>query len=220
MKQPSCFILTIIKDMEHLSKAIGAVGHAAEVAGKLGENIGRFASGIKVPGGMSNAASKVYNAAKRLKSSVNLGSIGTKAINAARTFKNAVRGRATPDRIANTASRAASFIGRAAQGAGSTIKNSFQRYGGWTGYRNRTLLQDALRFEPRRLNEGISEGYRMPPRRLNEVPPRRLNERLNEQPEKWNANSWRESMNTPSYKRLYGGRMKTKKNRKVTSSKK
>ena len=132
--------------MEGLSQAISAVGHAAQVAGQLGQQASRLASGFKVPGGMSHAATNALNAAKRLKNSAGLGSIGTKALNAARTFKNAVSSRANPGKIANTASRAASFIGRAAQGAGSkmaqfgsTIKNSFQRYGGWKGARNRAF---------------------------------------------------------------------------------
>ena len=134
--------------MDELSKAVNAVGNAARVAGELGERVRDFAGGLRIPGGMSNAARKAYNAAKDLKSSV--GPIGTKALNAARTFRNAVRNRVNPERIANAASTAARYMGEAAQGAGSkmaqvgstlgsTMKRTFEDYGGWKGAQNRAI---------------------------------------------------------------------------------
>jgi hypothetical protein len=132
--------------MEQISDALGAVGKAAQFAGELGGKAYNLAKGMHVPGGIKNAASKAYETAKQLKNSIPIGSIGTKALNAARTFKNAVRDKVNPQAIANSAAKAASFIGQAAQGAGSkmaqvgsTIKNTFNRYGGWKGFGERAL---------------------------------------------------------------------------------
>jgi hypothetical protein len=132
--------------MDQISDALGAVGKAAQVAGELGGKAYNLAKGLNVPGGIKNAASKAYETAKQLKNSIPIGSIGTKALNAARSFKNTVARSVNPQTIANSASKAASFIGRAAQGAGSkmsqvgsTIKNTFSRYGGWKGFGQRAL---------------------------------------------------------------------------------
>jgi hypothetical protein len=99
-----------------------------------------------VPGGNKNAAASAYETAKRLKNSVPIGAIGTKALNAARSFKNTVARSVNPQTIANSASKAASFIGQAAQGAGSkmtqlasTLKKSFNDHGGWKGFGQRAL---------------------------------------------------------------------------------
>lgn len=144
-------ILLIGKNLSHtymddLRGAMNAVGSAAQLAGKLGEQAYSIMSNSRVTSGIKNAASKAYETAKQLKNSVPIGSIGTKALNAARTFKNAVRDKVNPQAIANSAAKAASFIGQAAQGAGSkmaqvgsTIKNTFNRYGGWKGFGQRAL---------------------------------------------------------------------------------
>ena len=132
--------------MEDIQHAMALAGNAAQAAGKLGEQAYSMMSNSKVTSGIKNAASKVYETAKQLKNSVPIGAIGTKALNAARSFKNTVSHSVNPQTIANSASKAASLIGKAAQGAGSkiaqvgsTIKNTFDRYGGWTGFRNRAL---------------------------------------------------------------------------------
>jgi len=132
--------------MSDFGDIMKAVGSAAQAAGKLGEKAYSMMSNSRVTNGIKGVASKAYNAAKRLQGSANLGAIGRKAVNAARSFKNAVRNKVNPQALANSASRAANFIGRAAQGAGSkiaqvgsTIKNTFNRYGGWKGFKNRAL---------------------------------------------------------------------------------
>ena len=132
--------------MDKFSNALDAVGHAAKIAGELGGKAYNLAKGMHVPGGIKNAATKAYETAKQLKNSIPIGSIGTKALNAARTFRNAVRDRINPQAIANSATKAATFIGRAAQGAGSkisnlgsTIKKSFYDHGGWGGVKNRAF---------------------------------------------------------------------------------
>lgn len=125
---------------------MNAVGSAAQVAGKLREQAYSMMSNSRVTSGITNAASKAYETAKQLKNSIPIGAIGTKALNAARSFKNTVSRSVNPQTIANSASKAASFIGRAAEGAGSkmaqvgsTIKNTFDRYGGWKGTINRAM---------------------------------------------------------------------------------
>ena len=132
--------------MDDLRGAMNAVGSAAQVAGQLGEKAYSMLSNSRVTSGIKNAASKAYETAKQLKNSIPIGSIGTKALNAARTFKNTVARSVTPQTIANSAAKAASVIGQAAQGAGnkmaqvgSTIKNTFNRYGGWKGFGQRAL---------------------------------------------------------------------------------
>jgi hypothetical protein len=132
--------------MEDIQRAMDAVGSAAQAAGKLGEQAYSMMSNSRVTSGIKNAASKAYETAKQLKNSVPIGSLGTKALNAARSFKNTVSRSVNPQTIANSASKAASFIGQAAQGAGSkmaqvgsTIKNTFSRYGGLTGLKNRAF---------------------------------------------------------------------------------
>ena len=136
--------------MEDFSKIVGAIGSAAQSAGELAGHASRLASGITIPGGIKNAARSAYNAARQLKNSTpGLGAIGTKALNAARTFKNAVRGGLSginTTRVSNAAAKAASYIGQAAQGAGdkmasigSSIQNSFGHYGGLQGVANRAF---------------------------------------------------------------------------------
>jgi hypothetical protein len=132
--------------MDKFSNAMDAVGQAAKIAGELGGKAYNIAKGIKVPGGIKNAAEKAYETAKQLKNSIPIGSIGSKALNAARTFKNAVRDKIKPQAIADSATKAATFIGRAVQGAGSkisnlgsTIKKSFYDHGGWGGVKDRAF---------------------------------------------------------------------------------
>jgi len=132
--------------MSDFGDVMKAVGSAAQAAGKLGEKAYSMMSNSRVTNGIKGVATKAYDAAKRLQGSANLGAIGRKAINAARSFKNAVRDKVNPQALANSASRAANFMGRAARGAGSkiaqvgsTIKNTFNRYGGWKGFRNRAI---------------------------------------------------------------------------------
>jgi hypothetical protein len=122
------------------------LGKAAQVAAQLRDKATNLVKGIHVPGGIKNAAASAFETAKRLKNSVPIGAIGTKALNAARSFKNTVARSVNPQTIANSASKAASFIGQAAQGAGSkmtqlasTLKKSFNDHGGWTGFGQRAL---------------------------------------------------------------------------------
>ena len=103
--------------MDKFTNALEAVGQAAQVAGELGGKAYNLVKGVRVPGGIKNAARVAYQTAKNLKNSMPIGSIGTKALNAARTFKNTVARTINPQKIANSASKAASYIGRAAQGA-------------------------------------------------------------------------------------------------------
>ena len=132
--------------MEDIQRAMALAGTAAETAGKLGEKAYSMMSNSRVTSGIKNAASKAYETAKQLKNSVPIGAIGTKALNAARSFKNTVSHSVNPQTIANSASKAASLIGKAAEGVGSkiaqvgsTIKNTFNRYGGWKGVQNRAF---------------------------------------------------------------------------------
>jgi len=97
------------------------IGRAARVAGELGGKAYNLAKGIQIPAGIKSAASKAYETAKQLKNSIPIGSIGTRALNAARSFKNTVARSVNPQTIANSASKAASVIGQAAQGAGDKI---------------------------------------------------------------------------------------------------
>lgn len=130
--------------MEDIKRAMEAVGSAAQTAGKLGEQAYSMMSNSRLTSGIKNAASKAYETAKQLKNSIPIGSIGTKALNAARTFKNTVARSVNPETIAKKASNAGGWIKQAALAAGSkmaqvgsTLKNSFSRSGGWTGFQKR-----------------------------------------------------------------------------------
>ena len=102
------------------SSFLGAVGKAAEVAGDLGGKAYNLAKGVRVPGGIKNAAEKAYETAKGLKLAVP-GTLSTNAVNAARRLTQKVKNGVNPQAIANSASRVASSIAAAAQGAGDKM---------------------------------------------------------------------------------------------------
>ena len=103
-----------------LSNLLGVVGKAAEVAGGLGEKAYNLAKGVRVPGGITNAARQAYESAKGLKLAMP-GPLATNAFNAAKRLTQKVKNGVNPQAIANSASKAANAIGQVAQRAGNKM---------------------------------------------------------------------------------------------------